>query len=109
GGAVRRDAGLAVAVRSVIGREQLLERLAELGLGLDERDAVLGALRARQRGLDVAEVELERVGVRRLLGVLVVPQPLLARVGLDELELLARPAGELEVADGLGVDGEDRA
>ena len=62
-----------------------------------------------QRRDDLAEVELERLGVGRLLGVLVVPQALLARVGLDELDALLRAPGELEVAQRLGVDREDRA
>ena len=62
-----------------------------------------------ERRHDVAEVELERVRVRRLLGVLVVPQALLLGVGLDERHALLRPAGELEVAQRLGVDREDRA
>ena len=46
--------------------------------------AVLRALGAGQRGHDVAEVELDGVGERRLLGVLVVPEALLLGVGLDE-------------------------
>ena len=62
-----------------------------------------------QRRHDLAEVELERLGVGRLLGVLVVPQALLARVGLDELDALLGAPGELEVAQRLGVDREDRA
>ena len=61
------------------------------------------------RRLDVAEVELERVGVGRLLGVGLVEEALLARVGVDQLDLLGRAAGELEVAQRLGVDREDRA
>jgi hypothetical protein len=62
-----------------------------------------------ERRHDLAEVELERLGVGRLLGVLVVPEALLARVRLDELDPLLRAAGELEVAERLGVDREDRA
>ena len=34
---------------------------------------------------------------------------LLARVGVDQLDRLGRPAGQLQVAQGLGVDREDRA
>ena len=37
------------------------------------------------------------------------PEALLARVGLDELDPLGGAAGELEVAQRLGVDREDRA
>ena len=47
--------------------------------------------------------------VRRRLRVLVVPEALLLRVRLDERDLLRRAAGELEVAQRLGVDREDRA
>ena len=73
-------------------------------------DAVLRALAGRRcEGSTVAEVELERVGEGRLLGVLVVPQALLLGVGLDERDLLGRAAGELQVAQRLGVDREDRA
>ena len=36
-------------------------------------------------------------------------QPLLAAVGLDQLDALRRAAGELEVAERLGVDREDPA
>ncbi len=39
----------------------------------------------------------------------VVEHPLLARVGVDQLDHLRRPAGELEVAQRLAVDREDRA
>ena len=55
---------------------------------LAQSDAVLRALRAGEARLDRAEVELERVRERRLLGLLVVPQALLAGVGLDERDLL---------------------
>ena len=54
-------------------------------------DAVLRAARAGDRRDDLAEVELERVGERRVLGVLVVPEALLLGVRLDELD--AAPSG----------------
>ena len=72
-------------VLDVVG-QQVLEREPERRLGLGQRDAVLRALRAGERRHDLREVELERVGVRRLLGVVVVPQALLLGVRLDELE-----------------------
>ena len=50
---------------------------------------------------------VSRVG--RLLGVGLVEETLLARVGVDQLDLLGGPARELQVAQGLGVDREDRA
>ena len=62
-----------------------------------------------ERRLDVAEVELERVGVGGVLRALVVEYPLLLAVRLDERHALLRPAGELEVAERLRVDGEDPA
>jgi hypothetical protein len=95
-------------VLGVIG-QQVLEREPERRLGLRQRDTVLRALRAGERRHDLREVELERVGERRLLGVGVVPQALLLRVLLDQLEPLLRPPRELEVAQRLLVDREDRA
>ena len=89
--------------------QEAVERHPERRLRLGQRDAVLRALRAGQRRHDVAEVELERLGVRRLLRVLVVPQPLRLGVGLDALHVLGRAARELQVAQRLGVDREDRA
>ena len=82
-------------------------RKARLRVG--ERDPVLRALRAGDRGLDLGQVELERLGEGRVLGVLVVEHALLARVGVDELDQLGRAAGELQVAQRLAVDREDRA
>ncbi len=74
-----------------------------------EGDPVLRSLRAGERGLDLGEVELELLGEGRVLGVGVVEHPLLARVGVDELDRLGRAPGELEVAQRLAVDREDRA
>ena len=103
-------AGLVLAVLVVVAvGQEALQRHPERRLGLGQRDAVLRALGAGQRRHDLAEVELQRLGVGRLLGVLVVPEALLAGVGLHELDPLLRAAGELEVAQRLGVDREDRA
>ena len=55
----------ASAASLVVGAEHLEER----ALGVGQRDPVLRALRAGDRGLDVAEVELERLGEGRVLGV----------------------------------------
>src|SRR6202021_772582 len=76
---------------------------------LAQRDAVLRALRAGDARHDVAEVELERVRVGCPLRALVVPQALRARVGIDQLDLLPGTARELEVAQRLRIDREDRA
>ena len=48
----------------------------ERGLGAVERDAVLRPLRPGDRRLDVAEVELERVGEHRVGRVAVAPHAL---------------------------------
>ena len=111
--------------RRITGRERLLRRLvgavavaavvhvgregfAEAVLRARHRDAVLRALRAGERGHDRREIELEPLAVLRLVG-RVVPEPLLLGVGLHELEKLAGPPRELEVAKRLCVDREDRA
>ena len=103
--------GLVVAVPEALGGfgVELRERLQERILRLGERDPVLRALGAGDARLDVAEVELERVGEGGVLGVLVVEHPLLPGVGVDQLDQVRRPAGELQVAERLLVDGEDRA
>jgi hypothetical protein len=56
--------------------------------------AVLRALRAGQRGLDVAQVELEHVGVDGSGGAGVAPQALRLGVGLDQRDLLGAAAGQ---------------
>ena len=106
------DAGKVSAIRSSSSsssgrRPSSAIRNASLGLG--QRDPVLRALGAGDARDHLGQVELDLVGVRRLLGVLVVPEPLLLGVGLDERDQLLRPAGELQVAQRLGVDREDRA
>ncbi len=91
-------------------RSSKLRSVVEEGvLGVAQSDPVLRPLRAGDRGEDVAEVELERIGEGRLLGVGLVEQSLLVGVGVDELDHLGPATGELEVAEGLGVGGEDRA
>ena len=83
-----------------------LERL----LSLVERYAVLRPPRARRcSARRCSRSSSSVVAEGRLLGVLVVPQPLLPGVGLDERDLLWRAAAELEVAQRLGIDREDRA
>ena len=92
-----------------VAADEVGQRRAEGVLRAVQRHAILRALGAGQRGHDVAEVELDGVGVRRLLGVLVVPEALLLGVGLDEVDELLRAPGEGHVAQRLGVDREDRA
>ena len=104
------DVGAAGGVRDGLRvGEDVLQRAAEGGLGLGQRHAVLRALRAGERRDDRAQVQLQRLAVGRLLGVLVVPQALRAGVGLDDLALLLGAAREAHVADRLVVDREDRA
>ncbi len=89
---------------------ELPHRLEEGVLRVRQRDPVLGALRPGDARLDLAEVELEQVAEK--VGSSesgVVEQPLLAGVGVDQLDRLGRAPGELEVAQRLGVDREDRA
>ena len=110
GGRVGGREGLLERLVALVGfGDEPVERHPERRLRLGQRHAVLRALRARQRRHDVAEVELQRLRVGRLLRAGVVPQPLLARVRLDQLDPLLRAAGELEVAQRLGVDREHRA
>jgi hypothetical protein len=74
-----------------------------------ECDTVLRALGPGEARLDRIQVEPHLRGEGRLFGVLVVPQPLLPGVGVDQCDLLARAPGELEVVERLGVDWKDRA
>ena len=85
--------------RRVAGRERLArapsrrldaegrQRLQEGLLGAGERHAVLRAARPGERRLDVAEVELDDLRVLRML-VRLVPEQVLAAVGLDERDAL---------------------
>jgi hypothetical protein len=83
------------------------EGIAEARLGIRERDAILGPLRAGDRRHDRREIKLDLLGVFRF-GSRVVPQALRSGVGLDEGNLFGRPAGQLEVPHGLLIDREDR-
>ena len=81
---------------------------AKPALTCAQRHAILRPLRAGQRRLDGREIELQHVGEDgpRLA---LAPQPLRLAVGLDQGDALGRPAGGLEVLDGVGVDGEEAA
>ena len=71
--------------------------------------AVLRPLRPRERGLDRREVECDHIGIiggRRAINA---PQSLRLGIGLDQGDLVRRPPGEFQIADGFLVDGEDRA
>ena len=60
------------------------EALAPLALRVGERHAILRALRAGDARLDVAEVEVQRVGEERLGRVVGAEEALRLRVRLDE-------------------------
>jgi hypothetical protein len=101
-----------VVVGRAVGRPlagELLQLACEGLLGLAQQHPVLGAPRPGEARLDVAEVELQGVGVDRLLGVRVVEEPLLARIGLDQRDLVLGAAREAQVAERLGVDREHHA
>ncbi len=83
------------------------EQPAEALLHRAERDPVLRALGARHGGLDLAEVELDHVGERRLRGRPRAEEALLLAVALDEADLPLVAAGEPQVAQRLVVHGEE--
>ena len=91
------------------GREQRGQLLGKAGGRLFEQDAILRALGAGHAGLDGGEVELEGLGVLGFGRVGGVEEALLVVVGLDEGDVFFAAAGEAQVAQGFGVDGEDAA
>src|SRR5690606_1968534 len=106
--AVRKLEALAVARHlRALALARLLEQAADGGARASERDAVLRALRPRDARFDLREVERQLIGVACGRGA--APQALLLRVGLDEADQLLRAPRELEVAQRLLVDREDRA
>ena len=85
------------------------EQAFETGLGGAERDAVLRPLGAGDARLDGRQVQCEDVVELGFRSVRVAPQALGAGIRLDQLAAVRRPAGEPQVADGLGVDGKEAA
>ncbi len=99
--------------RPVVGpRAVLLEALgvglAELAGDVAEGDAVLGPARAGEARLDGGEVERQGLVELRVGRVVGAEQALGRRVRLRQRDRLRRPAGQLHVAQGLGVDREHR-
>ena len=92
-----------------VGAEQRGSCLLKLAPASREQHAVLRALGAGDAGLDGGEIEREGCGVLGFGRVGGVEEALLLVVGLDERDVLFAAAGEAEVAQGLGVDGEDAA
>src|SRR5207302_1599732 len=72
-----------------------------------QRDAVLRALGAGEAWLDLVEVELEQLAELRRRCAVDAEHPLLFRVALDEIDLLAAAPGDVQVAQSLLVDREE--
>ena len=87
--------------------DQAGQRFREFPWYLAEAHAILRAPRPRHTRLHGREVQLERVGINRLRRVGRVEEPLFLHIGFDQLDLLARPSRELEIAQRLLVDRED--
>ena len=82
---------------------------AEALAGLGERNAIVGARRARQRRLDCGKIELDHLGIgaRRRLGI--VPVALGLRVSFNQSHLLGAATREAQVVQGAVVHREQRA
>jgi len=83
--------------------------LCEAGRGILEQHAILRALGSGDAGLHGGEVELKGLRVNGFGGGGGVEETLLLVIGLDEGDLLFAAAGETEVAQRFGIDGEDAA
>lgn len=86
-----------------------LEAFAVVGLHVFQQHAVLRALGAGQRRLDLGHVQFQRGAVLRRRGVGVVPQALRLGIGLDQRNLLLAAAGQAQVGQRFCVDWEDAA
>ena len=84
-------------------------RADETGLGVREQHAVLRALRAGERGRDLAELERQRVGEYRIGRQAGAIHALRLGVGLDERDARGLARRGLEIADRLPVDREQAA
>ena len=80
----------------------------ERALRIRQRDPVLRATRPGEARLDFSEVELNDLGVGRLV-LRVVPEEVLLAVGLDERDSLRRAAREAQIVERHLVDGEEPA
>ncbi len=109
GGCVRRREGLrlGLVVTLLVRLHVVPERHPEIVLRVGQFDPVLRALRAGDGRDDGAEVELQVFGVHRL-ALVVVPQPLLLRVTLDECDLGLVATREAQVVQRGVVDREHR-
>ena len=94
-----RDRGVpSAAGRRVVGPEAVAQ--------VAQRDAVLRAPRAGQRGTDRSKVQLQGL-VEERRGAGQPPEALLPGVGLHERHVGLVPPGQAQVGDGFLVDGED--
>src|SRR5207247_6188382 len=82
-------------------------RYMEVPVEIAKRHTDLRSPRTGQAWLDGREVERESIGVHGLGRSSRMEQPLLFHVRLDQLHLLLRAAGELEVSQGLLIHRED--
>ena len=89
-GVAGREAVVDRLVLAGLGGQEPLQGHPKAGLSFGQRHAVLRALRPGDARHYAREIEFHLLGEGRLLGVLVVPEPLLAGIGLDELDQLLR-------------------
>ncbi len=112
GRALIEEAGLALRVRRgvrILGAAaDLVQRVAESGVGFGEKDTVLRAFRAGKRWHDAAEVKLQTGRVDRVF-LFRAPVALCLGIGLDQLDALRVTAGVGEVLDRFLIDREEAA
>ena len=77
------------------------------GRGVTQFDAVLWAAGTCDGGHYLSQVQFEDLAVIRRV-VRVVPHALFLGIGLDQVDLVLRPAGQPHVVQRLLIDGEDR-
>ena len=75
-------------------------------LGLPQRHAILRPLRAGDRRLDGAKVQLQGVGERGIGRLIGAEQALFLRVRFHQCDLFVRPRGELQVGQRFGINRE---
>ena len=87
----------------------LVEGLGEGGSGAGKRHAILRTLRSRDRRLDIAEVEMERLGEDGVRRIAVAIEPLRLRIGFDQRDAFARPRRRRKIGERLLIDGKEAA
>ncbi len=103
--ALNRDPHLGLVAFAVF----LVERLREGLCGLRKRHAVLGALGARDRWLDIAEIEIKRVGKDRIGRIRVAKQALRLGISLNKRDAFGLARGRLKISERLLVDRKEAA